>query len=94
MFLNDTTTGGFPLYNGAFEYLSPNTGQDVRFSPTGALFRFEGGIATTAAESKLGPGSQPGTALFSFSKPFADGTAPCNLGCVLGCPIHVWPLRP
>ena len=74
VFVNATSTGGFDLGNGAFEFLSPNARQFVRFTPTGALFVVEG-------SATLGGAAAP--ALFSFAKPFADGTADCSLGVEL-----------
>jgi hypothetical protein len=71
MFLNTSSTGGFSIKNSAFEYLSPNSRQTVRFSPTGALFVFE-------AEAKYNSNSIP--LFWSFAKPFADGTTWCNIG--------------
>ena len=70
-FLNDTSTGGFDLGNSAFEFLSPNARQFLRFTPTGALFVVEGAAS-------LGGAALP--ALFSFAKPFADGTTWCRVG--------------
>ena len=61
MFFNETSTGGFTLGNGAYEYLSPTTRQFVRFSPTGAVFAIDG---TSDAQTPL---------FWSFAKPFADG---------------------
>ena len=71
VFVNATSTGGFDLGNGEFEFLSPNSRQFVRFTPTGALFIVEGAATM---------GGAPLPALFSFAKPFADGTAPCSIG--------------
>ena len=71
VFVNATSTGGFALGDGAFEFLSPNARQFVRFTPTGALFVVEG-------SATLGGAAAP--ALFSFAKPFADGTADCSIG--------------
>ena len=71
LFLNETSTGGFALGNGAFEFLSPHARQFVRFTPTGALFVVD-------ASATLGGTSVP--PLFSFAKPFADGTADCSIG--------------
>ena len=71
MFLNDTSTGGFDIGNSAFEFLSPNARQFLRFTPTGALFVVEGSATL---------GGAPLPALFSFAKPFADGTTWCSVG--------------
>jgi len=71
VFLNETSTGGFDLGNSAFEFLSPNARQFLRFTPTGALFVVEGNASLDGA---------PLPALFSFAKPFADGTAWCSVG--------------
>jgi hypothetical protein len=62
IFFNETSTGGFVLGNGAYEYLSARTRQFVRFSPTGAVFLIE---ASSDAQTPL---------FWSFAKPFADGT--------------------
>ena len=71
VFVNASSTGGFDLGNGAFEFLSPNAQQFVRFTPTGALFVVEGAAT-------LGGAAVP--VFFSFAKPFADGTADCSIG--------------
>jgi hypothetical protein len=71
MFYNDTSTGGFDIGNAAFEYLSPSSTEYVRFTPTGALFVVDG-AATVDGESS--------PVMFSFAKPFADGTAWINMG--------------
>lgn len=71
VFLNESSTGGFALGNGAYEYLSPNARQFVCFTPTGAFFIVD-------ASATLGGARVP--ALFSFAKPFADGTADCSIG--------------
>jgi hypothetical protein len=71
MFLNDSSTGGFDIGNLAYEFLSPSSRELVRFTPTGALFAVEGAAAMDGA---------PAPVLFSFAKPFADGTAWCSLG--------------
>ena len=71
MFLNDTSTGGFDIGNSEFEFLSPSSRQLVRFTPTGALFVVEGAASV---------GGVPAPALFSFAKPFGDGTAWCSIG--------------
>ena len=71
MFLNDTSTGGFDIGNGAYEYLSPTTRQFVRFTPTGALFVVEGAATSGGAVTPT---------LWSFAKPFADGTTWCSIG--------------
>ena len=71
MFLNETSTGGFDTGNAFYEYLSPNPRQYVRFTPSGALFIVEGSAELNGA---------PLPALWSFSKPFGDGTADCNIG--------------
>jgi len=71
MFFNDSSAGGFDIGNSEFEFLSPTTRQLVRFTPTGALFAVEGAASV---------GGAPAPALFSFAKPFGDGTAWCSLG--------------
>ena len=71
MFMNATTTGGFDIGNGAFEFLAPAAREFVRFTPTGAVFIVEG-----AAELD----GVPSPVFFSFAKPFADGTAWCDVG--------------
>lgn len=71
MFLNTSSTGGFSIKNSAYEYLSPNARQIVRFSPTGALFAIEG---------EASYGENPLQVFWSFAKPFADGTTWCNIG--------------
>jgi hypothetical protein len=71
MFLNSTTTSGFDLGNAEFEFLAPASRELVRFTPTGALFVVEGSATI---------GGAPAPALFSFAKPFADGTAWCSVG--------------
>lgn len=72
MFLNETSTGGFDLGNDAFEFLSPASTQFVRFTPTGALFVVEGAAVDAAGA--------PAPVLWSFAKPFADGTTWCSIG--------------
>lgn len=76
VFVNATTTGGFDLGNGAFEFLSPHARQFVRFTPTGAVFSVEG----TASVQHSGGGEDSVPLFFSFAKPFADGTAWCSVG--------------
>ena len=71
MFFNETSTGGFDIGNGAFEYLSAQSRQFVRFTPTGALFVIEGASAVDGVAAPL---------LWSFAKPFADGTTWCSIG--------------
>ena len=71
MFFNDTSAAGFDIGNGEFEFLSSASRQLVRFTPTGALFVVEGAAML---------GGVPAPALFSFAKPFGDGTAWCSLG--------------
>ena len=81
MFFNDTSTGGFDVGSGlatgtydtgsAYEYLSPNARQYLRFSPTGATFVVEGAATLAGAVTPL---------LFSFAKPFSDGTVWCSVG--------------
>ena len=78
MFLDDSTTGGFGLgteggspSRTAYEYLSPNQRQYVRFSPTGATFVVDGRASLNGAETPL---------FWSFAKPFADGTTWSNIG--------------
>lgn len=71
MFYNSTSTGGFDLGNAAYEFLSPASRELVRFTPTGALFVVDGAAIVDGAATPV---------LFSFAKPFADGTAWCNIG--------------
>jgi hypothetical protein len=78
MFFDDSTTGGFGLGTAggspsrtAYEYLSPNQRQYVRFSPTGATFVVEGRASLKGAQIPL---------FWSFAKPFADGTTWSNIG--------------
>lgn len=71
MFYNETSTGGFDIGNSEFEFLTPANRQLVRFTPTGALFAVEGAATV---------GGAPAPALFSFAKPFGDGTAWCSVG--------------
>ena len=71
MFYNMTSTGGFDLGNSEYEYLAPASRELVRFTPTGALFIVEG-AATIDGETA--------PVLFSFAKPFGDGTVWCSIG--------------
>jgi hypothetical protein len=71
LFYNQTSAGGFDIGNSEFEFLSPASSELVRFTPTGALFRIDG-TATVGGEAS--------PVLFSFAKPFADGTAWCSIG--------------
>ena len=71
MFFNASTAGGFDIGNSEFEFLAPASRELVRFTPTGALFVVEGAATV---------GGAPAPALFSFAKPFADGTAWCSVG--------------
>lgn len=72
LFLNGSTTGGFDIGNGAYEYLSPRAQQFVRFTPTGSLFLVSGAGSLC--------GGAPAAPLWSFAKPFADGTTWCSIG--------------
>lgn len=81
LFLNDTTSGGFDVGSGsatgtydtgsAYEFLSPNSREYLRFSPTGASFTVDGSSTF---------GSTPVPVLFSFARPFSDGTTWCQVG--------------
>ena len=66
MFLNDSSTGGFALGNGAYEFLAPAASEFVRFTPTGTLFVVNGAVTVNGV-------AQPDI-FFSFAKPFSDGT--------------------
>ena len=81
MFLNETTSGGFDVGSGAatgtydtgsaYEFLSLHARQYLRFSPTGASFTVEGSASL---------GGAPAPVLFSFARPFSDGTTWCQVG--------------
>jgi hypothetical protein len=79
-FVNRSSTGGFGLGTTeadhvlpttAYEYLSPRSRQHVQFSPTGAMFVVDGAATLAGAPRSL---------LWSFARPFADGTSWCNFG--------------
>lgn len=79
MFLNESSTGGFATgaasaQGPVFQYLSPNSRQALRFAPTGALFSIDL-VAASSAQAGGGGGAVAQPALFSFGKPFQDGTA-------------------
>ena len=70
MFLDYNTAKGFPLYRW-FEYQSGNIHQNILLAPSGLQVLMDIEVESTAPALPISP-------IFTFSKPYCDGTCRYN----------------